>query len=684
MTIMTLTRERIYFLWGVIGPLLALLTLLVMLLHATPLNLLFAMIIVGGLPCCWYLKQWTPLVAAGLFTGLLFFSPHALTHDLYWNIGLAFSMVLTLGITSFSFDEAMQAIENIQGSNSAQPLQENHELIPITAKHQTEIQVLQKNIESLTLELSQAKDISANLLSNLETAQINEQTARQQVEELQHTLAGVRYELEAKSINDQHVFEELLEKRKEVLELRDQMLELSEDLQQQKEMTEEAKHEVDVIRHTLDGKSLNDEHVLEELLEKRKEVLELKDEILELTENLQHQKALTEDIKAEAETIRHTLDSKTLKDEQIFEEVLEKRKKVLDLQNEVDKLQEALHNRPDEATIETLKAQHQQEKTLALHQWETTANELKAAQEKISILEVIAEKAKAEVQVSRHESNRLKMDFERLKNEWAATRLLDEKIQQELSEEKKINHQLKVNQELLQTKQVEQERDLQNLQVLINKKDQELFNLQFRLDSALEDIQKQELVVANLQEQDLSLKTSQAQLNHQLEELLREKEHLELTHHKLQREVEWLEGIKHEKQNLEECLKNTSKELESVKVALEEAKTTLAKQTHEPVKNEEYGLRRRAEGMYLQLREQFNEKSSVLDDTRRELFKTQEALLELQKSLKETEEYGPRPTEQKLLKHLMKMQKQQDEQIHQYKEEIEQLYDLISHLSGQG
>lgn len=48
---------------------------------------------------------------------------------------------------------------------------------------------------------------------------------------------------------------------------------------------------------------------------------------------------------------------------------------------------------------------------------------------------------------------------------------------------------------------------------------------------------------------------------------------------------------------------------------------------------------RRVEGLYLQLREQFTQKSEQLSATRRELFATQEKLLALQKELEETQLY---------------------------------------------
>ena len=84
--------------------------------------------------------------------------------------------------------------------------------------------------------------------------------------------------------------------------------------------------------------------------------------------------------------------------------------------------------------------------------------------------------------------------------------------------------------------------------------------------------------------------------------------------------------------------------------------------------------------MYLQLKEQFGEKSLVLDETRRQLFRTEENLLQLQRILKEHEEFSLDPQVHRLTQHILKMQEQFNREESYYQTEIDELHDLIAKL----
>lgn len=89
---------------------------------------------------------------------------------------------------------------------------------------------------------------------------------------------------------------------------------------------------------------------------------------------------------------------------------------------------------------------------------------------------------------------------------------------------------------------------------------------------------------------------------------------------------------------------------------------------------------RRMEGLYRQLREQFNEKSLMLDSTRRELFCMQEKFLSLQKEVEEKEVFGGRDYEQSLYYILSITEAELNHQMNEFNRETTQLYELIDVL----
>ncbi len=85
---------------------------------------------------------------------------------------------------------------------------------------------------------------------------------------------------------------------------------------------------------------------------------------------------------------------------------------------------------------------------------------------------------------------------------------------------------------------------------------------------------------------------------------------------------------------------------------------------------------RQVAAKYLQLREQFAEKSAILDETRRELFHSQEKLLRLQRETEESEKYAVNKTEQKLIAHILKLERELSQQ-EQEREALHQIIDRI-------
>lgn len=96
----------------------------------------------------------------------------------------------------------------------------------------------------------------------------------------------------------------------------------------------------------------------------------------------------------------------------------------------------------------------------------------------------------------------------------------------------------------------------------------------------------------------------------------------------------------------------------------------------EAVESREY---RRVLGMYNQLRSQFEEKSKILDDTRRELFVAQEQLTHELMSRRE-KQYEGTELEKELQRCLFELEKEYAEALAAHRKETEELQDIISKL----
>lgn len=473
---MNLTNERQFFLWSLIGPLLALATALLMVYHPTPLTAIFACIMVLGQPACWYGKKWGVVISSFVLILLLAFNINIIATDYLWYSGIVLSIILTLFIAESSFEQATLLIEELSvNSASAQKIEEKYKA----------------DIDALKFQYGEETDLHQKKLEGL--------------------------------------FQELKAVREEHTQFKEIIKEAQKDVQSAKKEADSAKNEAEAIKNELAAKSVKAELLLEELLEKRKEVFQLREQLQEIQE-----------------------------------------------------------------------------------EWKKFSTE---------------------------ENDTPQDDAE-----------------------------------------------LQNLRDLINKKEQDLFNVQFRLDSALEDIQKQGKELAKFQNEDVTQKKLYYEIFEQCESLKKEKDLFELTVHKLQNETEQLHSLKKEKERLEDLLNSTLKELEAARVIQEvpkekEQSCEIVTNSKEPDLTQEYNLRRRSEAMYLQLKEQFNEKSAILDETRRNLFHKEETVLQLQKRLKEYEQFSLDPQVRDLIEHIVKMHYQFERRDKMYMQEIDTLHDIIAKLN---
>ena len=84
--------------------------------------------------------------------------------------------------------------------------------------------------------------------------------------------------------------------------------------------------------------------------------------------------------------------------------------------------------------------------------------------------------------------------------------------------------------------------------------------------------------------------------------------------------------------------------------------------------------------LYFQLKKQFQDKSTVLDQTRQELFIACEKVLQLEKNLEEKEYYSASETEELLRLAYEELAKKYEDKGKEYEEEILHLHSIISHL----
>lgn len=142
------------------------------------------------------------------------------------------------------------------------------------------------------------------------------------------------------------------------------------------------------------------------------------------------------------------------------------------------------------------------------------------------------------------------------------------------------------------------------------------------------------------------------------------------TSHQLQK----LEQLKLE---LEQALRQTQEQLQLAKENLHSKQQQHDKLPYAP------GNTRQIETMYIQLKEQFQEKCSVLDSTRRELFHANEELLKYQKEKEEEKVFGQSANDAKFQHHILQLGRKYDQMQELYQQEVDGLTSLIEQLLHQ-
>jgi hypothetical protein len=261
--------------------------------------------------------------------------------------------------------------------------------------------------------------------------------------------------------------------------------------------------------------------------------------------------------------------------------------------------------------------------------------------------------------------------------EWGTTRHQDLLIQtHELREELK-NHQIAFTQTAMATEQRFKEQAIQH---------------QNELQHALDNLEQLKLDLSIFVEKEKQASALHQQ-NEELKARLSEVEAVDTAHqNELTAANERLNASQVEVKVLEAKLSQIHHEFELAQQSLlqtfEETKSTLhvrESQLHQIQENRSKlpsseGNSRRIEGMYIQLREQFEEKTTTLEKTRHELFLAQEKLEELKRASEECNIFSISQSESLLQRDLSRLTSEFEQLEKDYKSETEELHAIISVL----
>lgn len=353
--------------------------------------------------------------------------------------------------------------------------------------------------------------------------------------------------------------------------------------------------------------------------------------------------------KAKAETSAMSIEvTKALEEKNTFHKLAQLAKEeLIHIRNQHDQLLQDLHYKKQQIAQlhERLEGTE-----LSLQEFINSDTERKVTQltDELAALEREKEVSKAKINLLQNDAEKLKSRLSFLEEERNGHQQTMTGLQQQCEQ---MRHTEAQQRQLLQ--QAQQKVHELKIQLMEGEQQSEaLEHARSQLSRACKDLEMQKEQCCRLAE-DLKASENQAcQAKHKIQEL------------------ECL------KTQLEEVLRSTQDELQQVKQKKEQMETRCENLPYAT------GNTREIESMYLQLKAQFQEKCLVLDEARRELFRTNEAILTLQKEREE--ELFEEPTGEKLLrKDLIGLGHQFDQLHSRYQQENDALTDLVKHLFGE-
>lgn len=679
------TASQIQF-WGLLGPFVALVTLMVLLMNSTSQGIPLSFAILAGIVVCWRWQIRGFLISCAALAGLYLFQfDNIASEEHLWHIGMNVAIILALGVTALSYQEIADVFQT--------SYQETSDHLNLLIQEEKKWKEAKNLIESERNELAASlKLIKADVAekeSNLHafTERLNTLLAEEQKwqqsqsellaerEQLNTSLEMTRQDALAKEAQIKSYFELVDSARQEVVRVNLEHEKLLQELfhkQHDIAAFEEKLRESQEVINLLSTSRNVAENFEEKLHQKNYEIQTLKDALKQSEERLFEVTQLKEEnlrLENEATNLKLKLDSVqgTLETNQELFEQFDSEKETLRLAlcNLEERLQE------NNLAIQQL----QDEKNSLMTTYSTLSQEyedfkVQSAEARIfkelSLLEKI-EQISINEKALYGENEQLKAlnrDLEALLKE-KEVEISEALLSQDKALQSQI-HALEAKGNAIALEKVQLEENVQRLKLDLKAKENELAEALYQQEMAYQT------QLATIQGRFQKLQAD----NHELEaEISRLKQDLELSLEDNKELARLKDKAFHEqmtlivsdKEKLEEERDALFREISEVKEtfanreSVSQIQTTALKQAYEnKIEHYEQQIkqlttekemliasskvtdshqvsleRRKVEGMLNQLREQFNEKSKVLDQTRQELFLAKEEFARLQKEQEE-------------------------------------------------
>ncbi|WP_075883614.1 hypothetical protein [Candidatus Protochlamydia sp. W-9] len=640
--------------WSLLGPFLILLSIAVLLFKVSS-HWYFPLSALIGIPLCvkWKIKG----MAAALGCLLSFSVVGYLSIDLdeqFWHVGMALAMAFSFIVLTLSLEEVEGLVDKLQLESQSRLdnfLRLEEKLKTMEHTWFVEKESIQGQVISLTNDLTQIQDerqtfyklalLSKDELSHFKSehdkllqelfykkqsiAQLNEKLhdSEMHLQEYINTDSASTISKLKQNVSNLEEEKELIDSQfQELKKDHEHLLEVFYKSQQnEKEYSKQCEDsQKEIERHQILIKNFHDQY---QCLENEKN--DIQSHLISVQTQLERTTFLIQQNESFIQIQTHKI--------QQLEQLLEQRENEIQLHAETKiSLQNQLvgeeilkkHGEDLKYKLEQLQTQHDQEKGILEQQHLVQQNQL------------------------RGQLNQLMQEIDDLNSQTLNYQAQGEKIQ-------KIQVQLQLSQELNQ----ELEQDLEELR-------KKLLNYKQELDET-----NQHLIEIDLLKQSkLGLEQELGLITEQLKQSQQEVDQLKTVENQLILMTE-------NNQLLEKTVDQLKKEF------LELQEKTSSFQLSEQHKNFTEIQFRKMEGLYLQLRKQFQEKSMVLDKTRQELFLTQEKMTSLYKSIEEEQIFDFSENERFLQKDLHILSVEYEKVISDYRVEIDEMSDLISILLKQ-
>lgn len=304
-----------------------------------------------------------------------------------------------------------------------------------------------------------------------------------------------------------------------------------------------------------------------------------------------------------------------------------------------------------------------------------------------------------EVKNLQSNTDMLQIEKEQVQQEMAALTLEKGDLQNEFREAQSLAKQMQTEIHKLQAEKTAQQESVNKLQLESRDWQNKLVSSQQELHRLVSEKTALQDTLTKLQNDLKELQARSAQSQQEWQQHIKDKETMQHNLTALQSELEQLReqhkqrAMDYAELNMQLANLQNKADLLSVEKehslqelqALRAERDALAKETQENGHTYE-GISsqssawRQAEAKYTQLQGQFAEKSAVLDNTRKELFLTQEKLLQLQKEIDEAQTYNINEAEAALTQQLIQLDKQSKCEVADYQKEVAALHEIITAL----